>query len=321
MGSQDQAPVFILGLHRSGTTLLYQMMVASRGFAPLTTAHVLGFEALRRGDPLERVRRQVEVRLAALPMRTRGLDVVLLGPDTPEEYGFILDNYGSGFALTRDNLALFDEVCRVAGAGAGPEARLILKNPWDFGRCHLLAEMLPGARFVFIHRHPLVTASSMFRVALAAAQRPNGYIALLSRRYHSFIECPWQLRLARWICDHRPGLVARWMIRSMGRATGRYLRARRQLLPGVAVDVRYEDLLAAPNATMHRLLAELSVEPPPGLDFAGMIAPHTGGVHPEIDRFRPLVERKLARYAAATGYDLASAPEVSRIRASGRLAG
>lgn len=320
MGAREQAPVFILGLHRSGTTLLYQMMVASRGFAPLTTAHVLGFDALRRGEPLELIRRQTEAQLAALPMRTRGLDAVLLGSDTPEEYGFILDNYGSGFALSRENLPLFEEVRRVTRLGAGADRTLLFKNPWDLGRCHLLARMFPGARFVFNHRHPLTTASSMIRIALAAAQRPNGYVALLSRRYRSFINSHLQLRMARWVCDHRPHLVARWLVRSMGRATRKYLHGRAQMPAGTAVDVHYEDLLSAPNATMQRVLGELGVCPPP-VDFAAMIAPHAGGVHPEIEQLRPLVERKLARYAASAGYDLTSAPEVSRIRASGRLAG
>ena len=43
------SPVFILGLPRSGTTLLYQMLEASGCFNILTARHVIFFDELRRG--------------------------------------------------------------------------------------------------------------------------------------------------------------------------------------------------------------------------------------------------------------------------------
>lgn len=44
MSLPESAPVFILGLHRSGTTILYEMLASTGAFDVLTAWHVIEFD-------------------------------------------------------------------------------------------------------------------------------------------------------------------------------------------------------------------------------------------------------------------------------------
>ena len=79
------APIFILGLQRSGTTLLYEMLAASGAFRISTAWHVICFDELLTDemDPTAS-RERLRDRFAAAGLKTRGVDIVATGPDTPE---------------------------------------------------------------------------------------------------------------------------------------------------------------------------------------------------------------------------------------------
>ncbi len=85
-------PVFLLGLHRTGSTWLHAMLARTGCFRVVTAHHVICWEEYTNGV---RDRRPSRERLAArfqkLGLTDRGIDAVEVSPDLPEEYGFILD--------------------------------------------------------------------------------------------------------------------------------------------------------------------------------------------------------------------------------------
>src|SRR5437879_7899313 len=76
-GARHRAPVFVLGSPRSGTTLLYDMLLSSGGFAVyLAESNVFNLLVPRFGDLRSRSHRErlVEAWLASKLFRASGLD-------------------------------------------------------------------------------------------------------------------------------------------------------------------------------------------------------------------------------------------------------
>ncbi len=187
------APLFVLGVPRSGTTRLHQVLAQDRQFttfrtweclfAPSVTQRLffLGLARLDRaiGAPIARLLRRIERRAFA------GLDEVHpMGLTTPEEDYFALMPVLSCFILALP-FPGFEHIWRVGRFDAdldpaertrlldfyegclkrhlyvhGPEKRLLSKNaafaPW----ARSLAERFPDARFLVSLRDPLETVPS-----------------------------------------------------------------------------------------------------------------------------------------------------------------
>ena len=122
------APVFILGLHRSGTTILYEMLSALKHWNTLWAWHISNYDEIRAGkvDHTTSQSRFTE-RLLQTGMQTRGVDSIKAGPETKEEYCFILDNEGYGFRLTDKSLPAFHVMCETIQS-TFPHPRPLLLN-------------------------------------------------------------------------------------------------------------------------------------------------------------------------------------------------
>ncbi len=304
-------PAFILGLSRSGTTLLYEMLAASGCFNVVTARHVICFDELRDGRvDRERSRARLQKRFERLRLSTRGVDVVRLGPDTPEEYGFILDNLlGFGAAITRRNFPVFRHICEVIQRDCGRDRRLLLKNPWDFGNGRLIKALMPGAKIVYIHRNPFHVLGSRFRLDRVAVSEPSAYLSMLCERYREFMDSDFPLRVVRALWDRYPGLIARWLVHQTSWSTSGYLRSLSSVPPEDRIHIRYETLCAHPNETMGAILSHFGVDGATR-DYGAMIGTHASRVPAEIAAQRDLVVRKLSGYAAAVGYALPELAEV-----------
>lgn len=176
-----EAPVFILGHWRSGTTHLYNLLSRDPQFAwpdPIATGLPWNFLLLGRAlrPLLER----------ALP-DSRLIDNVAVDPDSPQEDEIALASmqtlsyyhalfFPEAFA-THFRQGLFPETEGVAAArldrrrrrvlhyfgkllGAGRGATLLVKNPAWTGQVRWLCELFPDARFIHIHRNPHVVFES-----------------------------------------------------------------------------------------------------------------------------------------------------------------
>lgn len=300
-----RSPVFLLGLPRSGTTILYEMLAASGCFNIVTARHVICFDELRNGRVnREESRERLRKRFEQLGLSTRGVDIVRLGPDTPEEYGFILDNLLlSGAAITRRNFPAFRSVCEVIQRDHGRDRPLLLKNPWDFGNGPLVKELMPGAKIVYIHRNPFHVLGSRYRLDLIALRKPSVYLSMLSERYAAFVRGGFPVQLVRLLCDKRPSLFARWLVHHIAWMASAYLRSLSSVPQEDRIDIKYEDLCERPNETIAVILAHVGVDGS-RWDYGDMIGSHTSRANPQVAAQRDLVIMKLSEYANAVGYDL-----------------
>ena len=110
-------PVFIIGPHRSGTTILYKALMESGSVNVTTVYHILNRHRLLT---LHWEGQEPEARLE-LPqlfdernIRNRDYDSIEISPDTPEEYAYALRHQGRRPGLKTKNLKSFILFCKKA---------------------------------------------------------------------------------------------------------------------------------------------------------------------------------------------------------------
>jgi hypothetical protein len=302
--------LFIMGLHRSGTTLLYQMLQASGQFNVLTGRHVVAYERYRYlpepGSPDDETVDHIYQELAD---KTRVMDKVPAHPDTPEEYGFILNQFATPPHLCRRNVSLFLRVCHDLQRSFGNDRPVLLKNPWDFGRGHLIAEWLPQARFVYIHRNPIETLSSQYRFTYHVMTKRHELFALLSEPYRLLSDEPFPAAVTRKLALLFPRTVARVVIYHAWRSAALYLRTRRLVPADRCIDIRFDELTAKPQECLERILNFHNYEVG-DIDYAGMIGTTHGQIDPHVHYLQDYALRRFRPYINHVGWD----PEELRVK-------
>jgi hypothetical protein len=257
-------PIFVLGLHRSGTTFLCRTLAAAFPLASLTVYHVVHYDRiLRNADEgrTESACRELNRKFRAWQMATRGIDDIPLASDMPEEYGWILRRRAGSFQTNPRTAPVLDELCRKLHFLAPQAPAVLLKNPWDSGRAADILKRFPQARFLFLQRDPLAIVNSQFRVARDFSRQKNPFIHMLMRGI------PWGrtwLRLQRAagtiLGERGPGRIAlRIILRSVTRELAR-LEASWAVVPRdqrLAFD--YEDFTGDLRASLERVAAFLKL--------------------------------------------------------------
>lgn len=134
LDSVNFRPVFIMGDHRSGTTVLYRLLDATGCFNVVTAYHIIRYGELLSAffdQTQDLAKQQLTQRFAQLGITDRMIDGVRVTPDLPEEYGFLLSpTYRA--QITPATLPRFVELCRKVQLVSDLDRPLLLKNPWDY---------------------------------------------------------------------------------------------------------------------------------------------------------------------------------------------
>ena len=300
-------PVFVLGEHRSGTTILYELLALSGSFNYLTAYHTLYFDQLlanhARGTTA-RAREDLNTYLRALGVSTRLVDAIEFNADYPEEYCFFLQAQSRGFRLRRRNLPAFDRLCRKVQYTGDPFRPLLLKNPFDFDNFLTIKRLVPGARFVFIHRHPLTTLSSMLQMVRRNWSDGNVINQLYSRAYARLQGSPAFSGLMQWLLRPDSGLQLgpRLMARRIARRARYYVQHITELPAGDYVSLRYEDLCRDPRGQMEKIFRFLGETPRHAVDYATRIRPRGLELLPELKRVEATLCRRFEPAMTYHGY-------------------
>lgn len=184
-------PLIVLGLARSGTTLLHQLFAQDPRLASCTFNQAFGphtfllREGLCHGRVASTLRAFNDLWTRwlygryMLGSRPRGFDSVLVGLDTPEE-----DEWALVMSACSHVLGLWfpdppfatslKESDRQTWQGHWhrflkkltlryDSRRLVLKSPGHMGRLPWILELFPDAKFIFIHREPTEVFRSFSR--------------------------------------------------------------------------------------------------------------------------------------------------------------
>ena len=122
-------PVFVMGDHRSGTTILYKILGATGCFNIVTVYDIARFNRLlydHVNHSTTESKEELNNYLRQRGMQDRVFDRVSVDADTPEEYGFILRNGGSRPQLREDNVADLVALCQFLPGPASSQVGMAL---------------------------------------------------------------------------------------------------------------------------------------------------------------------------------------------------
>jgi hypothetical protein len=297
-------PVFIIGDHRSGTTMLYQWLAATGAFSPVTAYHVIRYDHIVSdyvtGTTLDH-KAALQATFARLGLVDRIIDNVAVTPDLPEEYGFAIDG-GSRPHIGPATLDRFTEFCRKLRYTGG-DRPLLLKNPWDVLHFAYIKQVFPAARFIFVHRDPIAVVNSQVRAVKSLLSEPNDYLAMIAVWYRRLLASPLRLRLTRALYDAPGGISVALARRHASRVAGYFMRHIHTMPASDYVTVRYEDLCAAPDVTMRRVIDFTGVTPATWPAYRDLAAPRMQRLLPEVAARREGIHRSLKAYYDYAGYD------------------
>lgn len=302
LGVGEDAPIFVLGHWRTGTTLVHDLLACDPAFAAPTTYecffpnHFLLTEGV--------LSRALKVFLP----KKRPQDEVPVGFDRPqeEEFAYVILGLGTPYttmAWPRHGPADSAYV-DLEGLSEAERQRwidgflwfyrrlalkhrrpLVLKSPPHTARVKLLAALFPKARFIHIARDPLHVVPSTVRL----------WRALYSTQG---LHNP----------PHMDGWIEDYVLDLFERIEGRYLADRDRIPPQQRVEIRYEDLIADPKGVLRDIYAGLDLGPleraEPFLDaYLAARSGHKVAAYDLPPAQRERIAERLAAYRAHYGYD------------------
>jgi hypothetical protein len=308
LGTNECAPVFLLGAFRSGTTLLYRMLTETGCFNITTAYHVLNYRELlttHAAGRTQSAREELTQRFRELNLSTRQLDAIELSTDMPEEYGFVLVRELRQRQVNRKSLSKFLELCRkTLAVSESPDKPLLLKNPWDFDNFQQIRTLIPQARFVFVHRDPIDTVNSQLKALRQIWHDGNAYAQMLGGERGKWLDNSVVHAILSWATDphSRVRLAERLLVRYATRWTTGYLDRIAALPKDCYHELRYEDLCRQPNESIRDIMTFLGEQPENVVDYRDEIAVRPTNLLPGLLARKAALQQKFERYRRAWGY-------------------
>jgi len=193
-------PVFILGLNRSGTTILYKMLTETKCLNPVTIYHIICYNRLlfNHINKLEtNAKNELNKSFKAHGLNDRAIDKLKLSAEFTEEYGFIFGQKTFWKKLNRRNLSKFNELCKKIKFISENEDPILLKNPTDFPNFLFIKKVYPNAKFIFIHRNPINVLSSTMKAVKLLFETKKQVPDSVFKYYTNVFENPLLLKIVR----------------------------------------------------------------------------------------------------------------------------
>jgi hypothetical protein len=300
-------PVFILGLHRSGTSILYKMLTATGCFNPVTAYHIIKYKHLLHNS-INKKEESAKTGLTDLlkqqGQKDRGIDRLEITADFAEEYGFLLGQKTVQMNITSKNVELFRELCKKIQFISGNEKPILLKNPYDFSNFHYIKQAFPNAKFVFIHRHPFKTLSSTIKAIRLLLKNKNPYTTQLFRMYNKIFENPLILHVARLFFCRFSVLGVILLTIDSSNALKYYMKNIKTLSQQDYVSLTYEDLCKKPQRNIENIIKSLNISIDKKVDFASFIHPRKMKLDRSVGQVRKFIFKRLKKYCNNFGYNL-----------------
>lgn len=300
-------PIFILGLHRSGTSILYKMLTATGNLNPVTAYHLISYDQLL-SNHIHKQEKTAKDKLTNFfkeqGQADRGIDRLTLTADFAEEYGFLLGKKTFQLYLTPKNLSLFIEMAKKIQFISENKKPLLLKNPHDFPNFIYIKQMFPNAKFIFIHRHPFKTLSSLIKALRLLLKSKNPYTNQLLPLYEKVHDNPLLLKLFQLVFSKYSPFGIMLLTLNSVKSVNFYLKNIRHLSKDDYISLTYENLCKKPQENMETILNFLNLPLTTRIDFATFIRPRKTQVDLSVMQMQHFVFKCMRAYFNKFGYSL-----------------
>jgi len=301
-------PIFIMGVQRSGTSILYKILNATGQFHIVTAYHLINYHRLvydRIHDIENQSKAELRERFSIMSQQDRGIDRLKITPDFAEEYGFLLAQKTNVSKMNEENASIFNELCKKITFLSESEKPLLLKNPFDFANFLFIKKRYPEAKFVFIHRNPMNTLNSQLKAMRTLLSKKSGYMTMLSPWYKEIFEHRIKLKYYQFLYSSKTSIRVNSAIKKLSMSTNYFIENKSRLNENHDyLNVRYEDLCNDPGEIIKKIFSFLLITPPEGFDYESYIKPRNIALLDEIVKRRDIIERKMASYLDYFDYNL-----------------
>jgi len=259
-------PVFIIGLPRSGTTFLYQMLTGVFPVASLTVYHVVNYDRIllhHHEATAAAAGQELDETFRSWHMSTRRIDDIALSHAMPEEYGWVLRRRAGSFHTNAKNAPLLDEICRKLQFIMPSVDAVLLKNPYDTGHVGSLLSYFPHARFIFLQRDPVAIVNSQFRIAKYFGESKDPFVNMLLSGIPLGRAWMWLQRAVRRIAGERlhSRIALRLLYRDVTRELSRLETSWGKVPPHQRMAIDYAELISDQAGALKRVEAFLKLTP------------------------------------------------------------
>ncbi len=300
-------PIFIMGDHRSGTTLLYQLLDATQCFNVVRAYHLSRYDeviANHLHGTEGAAKQELGSYFAREGLTDRIIDGVGVTPDLPEEYGFILKDGGFRLQLTPRSLPKLVELCKKVQFVSDPAKPVLLKNPWDyFLNFMYVKSAFPEAKFIFLHREPLHVINSQLKAVRSSLATQSAYNDLIAAWYSRIYRQPAKRAATRMLFSEHFDMGVRIVIRHVVRGLTYFMQHIDSLPTSDHISIRYEDVCAEPRATLEHILSFLGLQERSNVPYETLIDPRPLRLLPEVVRKAAVVRKQLQPYYVQYGYN------------------
>ncbi|MGR3319979.1 MAG: sulfotransferase family protein [Candidatus Anammoxibacter sp.] len=303
----DFQPVFIMGSHRSGTSILYKILSTTEHFNIVTTYHIIKYNEIIHNhinQTSDACKEQVNALFEQKQVKNRGIDQIKGSHDMPEEYGFILRNAGYSMKLKPSNLAIFLELCRKIQLTSDTKRILLLKNPWDFLNFLYLKKIFPNSKFIFIHRHPVQIINSQLKAIRSLLNTKNEHLTILMESYDQFFSQPVRLQITRFLFSSYFNIGLKIVTRNLTSATNFFTKNITLLPQDDYVCIKYESLCEEPELTVKKILNWLKLKENTCINYEPLIKVREGSLLNEIKDSKKYIFKKMKTYCEDWEYEI-----------------
>ena len=291
-------PVFILGLHRSGTSILYKMLTSTDAFNSVTAYHLIKYDQLLSNHinkNEEAAKTELNNFLKERGQTDRGIDKLKINAEFAEEYGFVLGQKTNQMHITTKNLQLFIELAKKIQFISENKKPILLKNPYDLSNFLYIRKIFPNAKFIFIHRHPFKTLSSLNKAVKLLYKQRNPYTSLLYRDYNTVYENPILLYPFRFIISNYSPFGTIYLTMFSANSVKQYMKNIHKLPEKHYISITYEKLCKNPQNTMAEILQFLKIKTE-NIDFTSFINPRKTNLDPNVIKLQKLIYTAMKNY-------------------------
>ena len=298
-------PIFILGLHRSGTTILYKMLGESKNFNIVKAYHILNYSELlynKINSIEEKSIQDLNNYFKEMGITNRRIDKMQINADFPQEYVYLFERNNLPNRLSDKNINIFETFCKKISFISENNLPILLKNPYDFSNFIHIKKMLPSSKFIFIHRNPLNVINSTLRAWSTLYEEKNPYTTIFSPKYSKAIENPLTRSYMKFMyCSSFPLGIFK-IINESKKSVDYYLKNIENLQKDDYLSISYEKLCKIPNETIKKIMEFLDVST--NIDFSGFIKERKLELSHEVKRFQPIIQKKMKNYMKYLGNNL-----------------
>jgi len=286
-------PIFIIGLHRSGTTFIYESIAKTFPLANLDLYHIFFYQRLLKNfleGREETDRQRLQELFKRKNITTRNIDEVRVTDTMVEEYGWLLHSQNRSFHTNKGNAPFLREICQKLQFLHPETSAVLLKNPWDTGYVKELLEYFPEARFIFIKRDPLPVLDSFIKATLTLLTGAQPFKEMLFLNSRTLFVADYLVRLSKTIAPSRTFLrIFRSILSNMViKDIERYNHSKASIPLNTMVELTYETFIIDPS----RYLEEISSF----LDYSFKISPNKIVARPRKKNRKETLARYESRF-------------------------